>query len=254
LSKREIAEASFCYGGFLVEKAKIPTHIAIIMDGNGRWAKRKGLPRSEGHRRGLAVIREIVEACMEFGVKYLTLYAFSTENWKRSSEEVDFLMRTCESVITKELPFLLKEDIRFKHIGSLDGLSESLKSCIRSAMELTKNNRRLCLELAFNYGSRLEIVEAVKEISRWVKEGALAVSEITPETVSRFLYTGDVPDPDLLIRTSGEMRLSNFLLWQVCYAELYVTKKYWPDFSRRSLWRAICEYQKRQRRFGGVHD
>ena len=238
----------------MVRKGIIPTHIAIIMDGNGRWAKRKGLPRSEGHRRGLEVIRRVMEASCDFGVKYLTLYAFSTENWKRPPQEVDFLMRACESVITKELPFLLKKDIRLKHIGSTLGLSESLTNCIRHAVELTKNNRKLCFQLAFNYGSRSEIVEAVKKIAQEVKEGGLAIADITPETISRSLYTAGIPDPDLLIRTSGEMRLSNFLLWQICYSELYVTKKYWPDFSERELERAIKEYQKRHRRFGGTHD
>ena len=249
-----ISPWDFISGGFNVKKEKFPKHIAIIMDGNGRWARRKGLPRSEGHRKGLSVIREILKASLEFGVGYLTLYAFSTENWKRPSEEVDFLMRSCEDVITRELPFLLINDIRFKHIGSLDGLPLSLKGCIRSAAELTKNNRKLCLGLAFNYGSRSEIVEAVKKISQQVKEGSLDISNITEETVSSFLYTSDVPDPDLLIRTSGEMRLSNFLLWQICYSELYVTKIYWPDFSKRHFGRAIREYQKRSRRFGGTDD
>ena len=229
----------------------MPTHVAIIMDGNGRWAKRRGLARTEGHRRGVKVIKEIIAVAQELGVKFLTLYAFSTENWKRSRQEVDFLIETCESVLTKELSSMIKNDIRFRHIGRLDGLPESLQNWIKNATALTKDNRKLSLQLAFNYGARLEIVEALQGIVREVQEGKILKADITEKLVSDFLYTRGVPDPDLLIRTSGEMRISNFLLWQICYTELYVTKKHWPDFNRKEFIRAIEDFQKRKRRFGG---
>jgi len=234
-----------------MDKNRMPTHVAIIMDGNGRWAKRRGLARTEGHRRGVKVIKEIIAVAQELGVKFLTLYAFSTENWKRSRQEVDFLIETCESVLTKELSSMIKNDIRFRHIGRLDGLPESLQNWIKNATALTKDNRKLSLQLAFNYGARLEIVEALQGIVREVQEGKILKADITEKLVSDFLYTRGVPDPDLLIRTSGEMRISNFLLWQICYTELYVTKKHWPDFNRKEFIRAIEDFQKRKRRFGG---
>lgn len=238
----------------MLDKKKIPIHVAIIMDGNGRWSRKHGLPRSEGHRRGLRVVKETIKAAGEFGIRFLTLYAFSSENWKRPKEEVDFLMKMCETVITEELPYMIKNDIRLKHIGALEGLSVSLKNCISNAQRLTENNKKLCVQLAFNYGSRLEIVQAVKKIAREVKEGIIQLEDITEKRISDNLYTSGAPDPDLLIRTSGEMRISNFLLWQLCYTELYITKKMWPDFNKRELIHALEEYQKRNRRFGGVHD
>ncbi len=231
---------------------KVPQHIAIIMDGNGRWARRRGLPRTEGHRRGMKALRAIIKAAPEAGVKFLTLYAFSSENWKRPQTEVDFLMKMCEAMITMELPMLIKEDIRLRHIGRLEGLPESLQRCIRNAMDLTKNNRRLGLQLAFNYGGRLEILDAVRALAARVRDGALDPEAITEETFSDALYTRGIPDPDLLIRTSGELRVSNYLLWQIAYAEIFVTKKFWPDFNRRDLDLAIRSYQKRDRRFGGL--
>ena len=238
----------------MIDKNKIPTHIAIIMDGNGRWAKRRGLPRSEGHRKGLGVVRDIIKAAGELGVEVLTLYAFSSENWKRTKDEVDFLMKSCEAFLNKELPSMIKNNIRFKHIGKLEDLPTSLQNCIRNSIELTRNNHKLCIQLAFNYGARLEIIDVIKKIAEDVKKGRLSSADITESLVSHYLYTKDVPDPDLLIRTSGEMRVSNFLLWQICYSEIYVTKKYWPDFNKRELMRAIEDYQKRCRRFGGVND
>ena len=238
----------------MIDKNKIPTHIAIIMDGNGRWAKRRGLPRSEGHRKGLGVVRDIIKAAGELGVKVLTLYAFSSENWKRTVDEVDFLMKSCEAFLNKELPSMIKNNIRFKHIGKLEDLPTSLQNCIRNSIELTRNNHKLCIQLAFNYGARLEIIDVIKKIAEDVKKGKLSSADITESLVSHYLYTKDVPDPDLLIRTSGEMRVSNFLLWQICYSEIYVTKKCWPDFNKRELMRAIEDYQKRCRRFGGVND
>lgn len=233
-------------------KKETPFHVAIIMDGNGRWAKRRGLPRSEGHRKGLDAIFRAIQAALDLGIDYLTIYAFSTENWRRSPEEVDFLMRACESVIKKELPFLLKNDIRLRHIGRLEGLSGSLVNCIRNAQDLTQNNRRLSLQLAFNYGGRLEILDAVRAIAERVKAAELEPQEISEETIQNYLATAGIPDPDLLIRTSGEMRVSNFLLWQIAYTELVVISKYWPDFNKSDLARAIKDFQKRRRRFGGL--
>ena len=238
----------------MTDRKRVPTHIAIIMDGNGRWAKKRGLPRTEGHRKGMKVVKETIKSAQELGVRYLTLYAFSTENWKRSKEEVDFLMNMCREMISKELTFMIKNDIRFLHIGRKDGLSESLQSCIHNAEKLTENNRRLSVQLAFNYGSRLEILDAIRQIAGEVSAGKLSLGGITEELVSEHLYTRRVPDPDLLIRTSGELRVSNFLLWQICYTEIYVTKKMWPDFSKRELMRSIEDYRKRSRRFGGVDD
>ncbi|OIO35319.1 MAG: di-trans,poly-cis-decaprenylcistransferase [Candidatus Omnitrophica bacterium CG1_02_44_16] len=236
----------------MLDRKKIPEHIAIIMDGNGRWAKRRGLSRSEGHRKGMAVLKDIIKASLELGVKFLTVYAFSTENWKRPKLETDFLMDMCEKIIVRELPYMLKSDIRLRHIGRPEVLTESLRKCINRTEELTRNNRRLVFGLAFNYGSRLEILDAVRAIAQDVKTGALLPEDITEELFKTHLYTKDSPDPDLLIRTSGEMRVSNFLLWQIAYSEFYVIKKQWPDFNKRELMRAIEVYQKRCRRFGGI--
>ena len=231
---------------------KIPQHVAIIMDGNGRWARRHGLPRSEGHRRGMAVIREIIRAAAEFKVKYLTLYAFSSENWKRPREEVAFLMKACENMLTQEVGTLLKEGVRLRHIGRMGELPESLQRTLTNAIRVTCGNTRLNLQLAFNYGGRREIVDAVRRICGEVRAGRCDAEAIDETTVAQALYTAGLPDPDLLIRTSGEMRISNFLLWQVCYAEIYVTQRYWPDFSKAQFARAIRNYQERQRRFGGL--
>ena len=238
----------------MIDKKKIPAHVAIIMDGNGRWAKRRGLPRTEGHRKGLKTIKEIIRAAAELDIRYLTLYAFSTENWKRTADEVDFLMKSCESFLEQELPSMIKNNIRFRHIGIMEELPQSLQNCISNAIELTRNNNKLSIQLAFNYGSRREMVEAIKKIAKEVKEGRLSCEDITERTVSGYLNTREVPDPDLLIRTSGELRVSNFLLWQICYSEIFVTKKYWPDFTKADLARSIEDFQKRRRRFGGVDD
>jgi undecaprenyl diphosphate synthase len=235
-------------------ESPVPQHIAIIMDGNGRWAQRHGLPRSEGHRRGMKVVREIIRAAARLKVGHLTLYAFSSENWKRPKEEVAFLMKACETMLRQELTMLLKEGVRLRHIGREDELPVSLQQMLANAARVTRDNRRLNLQLAFNYGARREIVDAVRKIAGEVKAGRLAVDAIDERTVAGSLYTADIPDPDLLVRTSGEMRISNFLLWQICYAEIYVTRKFWPDFSKAELERAICAFQKRHRRFGGLHD
>jgi undecaprenyl diphosphate synthase len=225
---------------------KIPTHIAIIMDGNGRWAKLRGLPRLAGHRAGTENLRRIVEACIEFGVHYLTIYAFSTENWGRPAEEVQGLMRLFEDVIDRELQELYDQGVQLRHIGRLDQLKPGFRKKVIKAVEYTKENTRLVLNVAFNYGGRDELVYAIQEI---VKDG-LHPEEITEDLLSKYLYTSGVPDPDLIIRTSGEMRGSNFLIWQGAYSEWYFPATYWPDFDKEELRRALCEYAHRERRYG----
>ncbi len=252
-----MASVFVCGGKLLnrrIDKERVPVHVAFIMDGNGRWAKRRGLARIEGHRKGLKRIKETISQAMDLGIKYLTFYAFSTENWKRPKEEVDFLMMACENFIAAELPGLIKSDISLKHIGRLHELPSALASQIENAVDLTKNNSKLCVQLAFNYGARTEILDAVKKIAHDIKSGKLQESLVDESLLSSYLYTKGVPDPDLLVRTSGEMRISNFLLWQLCYSEFYVTKKNWPDFDRYEFIVAIKEYQKRRRRFGGLDD
>lgn len=212
------------------------------------------MPRSEGHRRGLKTILSIISDASDIGIKFLTIYAFSSENWKRPKSEIEFLMYICEKVIREELTKMMKKGVRFRHIGKLDDLPDSLVRCIKNAEKLTENNNTLSLQLAFNYGSRREIVDAIKSIAQDFSHKKISLEDINEELLSGRLYTRDIPDPDLFIRTSGEMRISNFLLWQLCYTELYVTKTFWPDFNKRELMKAVKEYQKRQRRFGGVDD
>lgn len=231
----------------------LPQHVAFIMDGNGRWANRRGLARIEGHRRGLRRVKDILQFALDTGIKYLTFYAFSTENWKRPQDEVLFLMEACERFISDELASLVKNDIRLKYLGRIAELPLSLQQTIERACELTKNNKKLCVQLAFNYGSRAEIVDGVRSIAESVARGEIRPADIDEAMISRHLYTSGVPDPDLLVRTSGEMRLSNFLLWQACYTELYVTDKFWPDFDRREFLRALNVFRRRSRRFGGLH-
>lgn len=228
--------------------ARIPTHIAIIMDGNGRWALSRGLPRLAGHRAGTENLRRIIEACIEFDIKYLTLYAFSTENWGRPRKEVQGLMRILEDVIDRELQELHDQGVQLRHIGRLDRLSPGLRQKVLEAVEFTQNNQRLVLNVAFNYGGRDEIVCAVQHM---ITDGVKA-SEVTDELINRYLYTAGVPDPDLIIRTSGELRGSNFLLWQGAYSEWYFTPTYWPDFDKEELRKALLEYSSRERRYGGV--
>jgi undecaprenyl diphosphate synthase len=226
----------------------VPEHVAIIMDGNGRWAKSRGLPRLAGHQAGTENLRRVIKGCVEFGVKYLTIYAFSTENWGRPKEEVDGLLSIVESVIEKELAELHKEGVQLRHIGRLDRLSDGLRSKVEAAIELTKNNNRLTVVIAFNYGGRDELVHAMEEMIR----AGVKPEEVTEKLVSEYLFTKDIPDPDLVVRTSGEMRLSNFLIWQAAYSELYVTPVYWPDFDRDELKKALESYCQRSRRFGGL--
>lgn len=227
---------------------QIPTHVAIIMDGNGRWARARGLPRMAGHRAGTENLRRVIEACGEFGIKYLTIYAFSTENWGRPAEEVRGLMSIVEEVIDRELAELDRKGVQLRHIGELSGIKPSLQAKVRHAIELTKNNQRLILNVAFNYGGRDEIVHAIREMIA----AGVDPQEVNEELVHRYLYTADCPDPDLIIRTSGELRVSNFLIWQGAYAEWYVTPTFWPDFGREELLEALREYAQRERRFGRI--
>ncbi len=230
----------------------IPKHIAIIMDGNGRWAKKKGLPRIMGHRQGIERVKEIVRSCKDLGVDTLTLYAFSVENWKRPRPEVNTLMRLLEQFVKRELNNMIKNDIRIKVIGRIDELPENISRLLRETEVITKDNKSLMLNLALNYGGRTEIVDAVKAILKDVLKGSLNATDIDEKIFSDYLYTAGTADPDLLIRTSGEMRISNFLLWQISYSEIYFTQKYWPDFRRKDLEDAIREYLRRERRFGGI--
>ncbi|MFQ5615423.1 MAG: isoprenyl transferase [Anaerolineales bacterium] len=226
--------------------AKIPTHVAIIMDGNGRWALSRGLPRIAGHRAGTENLRRVLEGCGDLGIKYLTLYAFSTENWGRPEEEVRGLMTILENVIDSELEELHREGVQLRHIGILDRLDQSLRRKVAYAVELTKDNDRLVLNIAFNYGGRDEIIHAIRYM---IRDGVEA-DEVTDELISQYLFTSGVPDPDLVIRTSGELRISNFLIWQAAYAEWYFTPVYWPDFDKNELRKAVEEYSSRERRYG----
>jgi undecaprenyl diphosphate synthase len=230
-----------------LDPAKLPQHVAVIMDGNGRWAKSRGLPRLAGHRAGTEALRRLIESCVEFGIPYLTIYAFSTENWKRPPHEVRGLMFLLEEVIERQLEELDELDVRLKHVGWFDGVPKHICQKISEAVERTADNRRLTVSVAFNYGARLEIVRAVRAV---IDEG-LRPAEIDQSRFEEYLETSGLPDPDLVIRTSGEMRLSNFLLWQVAYSEIYCTDTLWPDFDRHELWRALQDYASRDRRFGG---
>ncbi|HLV44179.1 MAG TPA: isoprenyl transferase [Aggregatilineales bacterium] len=228
--------------------ANVPTHIAVIMDGNGRWAKQRGLPRLAGHQAGTENLREVLRACVTYGVKILTIYAFSTENWGRPQEEVRGLMSILNNVIDRELDELDAEGVQIRHLGDLARVEPSLAAKVREAVERTKHNDRLILNVAFNYGGRAEIIHAIREI---VAHG-FGPEEIDEELVSHYMYTGDLPDPDLIIRTSGELRLSNFLIWQSAYAEYYFPEVYWPDFNKEELYKALLHYADRDRRFGRV--
>jgi undecaprenyl diphosphate synthase len=235
-----------------IDTHNLPQHIAVIMDGNGRWAKSKGAARIFGHRNAIEAVRQVIEGAGELGVKYLTLYAFSTENWGRPKEEVDALMELLVNTLQKEISSLNKNNVRLGTIGDTEQLPRDCRENLKEAIEETKNNNGLNLLIALNYSGRWEIVKAVKKISEKVKEGLIVPSEIDESLFGQHLQTKDVPDPELLIRTSGEMRISNFLLWQIAYTELYITPKLWPDFRKEDLYEAICEYQKRERRFGKV--
>ncbi len=236
------------------EKGNIPTHIAIIMDGNGRWAKQRGLPRVAGHKKGVEVVREIVETCAQFGVQYLTLYTFSTENWKRPQDEVTTLMRLIVRSLHSETDSLHENNIRLTAIGELNLLPNIVQKELRESIKKTSKNTRMTLNLALSYSGRTELKQAIIDIAKSVEEGKLKSEDINEELISNFLYTKDMPDPDLMIRSGGEMRVSNFLLWQIAYAEIFVTKTLWPDFNYKSLIEAIQDYQLRERRFGLVSE
>lgn len=235
-----------------IDFGNLPQHIAVIMDGNGRWAKQKGAARIFGHRNAVQSVKEITEGCAELGVKYLTLYAFSTENWGRPKDEVDGLMELLVNTLQKEMKTLLDNDVKLKVIGDVANLPVVCQKKLSEAMLSTEANSRLTLQLALSYSGRFEIVKAVRKIADLIKKGSISPDEITEQMVSQNLETANVPDPELLIRTSGEMRVSNFLLWQIAYTELYITPKLWPDFRKEDLYEAICAYQKRERRFGKV--
>jgi undecaprenyl diphosphate synthase len=228
---------------------QVPQHVAIIMDGNGRWAIKRGLPRLAGHKAGTDNLRRIIEASVEFGVKYLTIYAFSTENWGRPSEEVEGLLRILEDVIDRELNELNKQGVQVKHIGRLERLSPLLQKKVMDAVEITRNNNRLILCVAWNYGGRDEIVYSIQHM---LKDG-INPDDVTPELVSKYLFTAGIPDPDLVIRTSGELRISNFLIWQTAYSEWYITPTFWPDFGKEEYHKALEEFGQRDRRYGAVH-
>ncbi len=228
----------------------VPAHVAIIMDGNGRWARKRGLPRVAGHRAGVDNLRRVIEACVEFGIGTLTIYAFSTENWTRPPAEVSGLMSILEDVIDTQLRELHENGVQLRHIGHLEGLRPGLQTKVRQAIELTQDNTRLILNVAFNYGGRDEIVHAIRGM---IADG-IRPEQVDEELVSAYLYTCNSPDPDLIIRTSGELRVSNFLIWQGAYAEWYVTRTYWPDFGPDELRKALWEFVRRERRFGGVTD
>lgn len=232
---------------------KLPRHVAIIMDGNGRWAKSRHLPRTSGHIAGVKRVEEVVSSARKKGIKVLTLYTFSTENWNRPQKEVSMLMRTLIAVIKRKIKELDRSGIRIQFIGKREGVPPSVLKAIQFATDLTKNNKGMTLNMAFNYGGRMEILDAVKSIASLVKENKMEVEEITEANLNAFLYTKGLPDPDLLIRTSGEKRISNFLLWQLSYAEFYFTDKFWPDFDEAEFEKALEDFRSRERRFGRVH-
>lgn len=231
---------------------KMPRHLAIIMDGNGRWAQERGLPRAAGHRAGVESLRGVVRACRRWGIPILTIYAFSTENWKRPQEEVNALMRLLTEYLRREIDELHREGVRVRAIGRWRELPQHERDEIERAMQITAGNQNLMLNVALNYGGRSELVDAVRQIAAQVEQGTVRPEQIDERLLADHLYTAGLPDPDLLIRTGGEVRLSNFLLWQLAYAELWVTPVYWPDFSPQHLEQALFDYQSRQRRFGGL--
>ena len=254
LLKRNIEPVVVEYGerAMAVAGAGVPSHVAIIMDGNGRWAKKRSMPRIAGHHEGMKTVRKITKLASHLGVDVLTLYAFSTENWKRPKMEVDFLMRLPEEFLTSFLPELIEENVRVEMMGYTDNLPAHTLQAIKKAKEATKHNDGLVLNFALNYGSRAEIVDTVKNLAALVRAGELDPSEISEEMITSRLMTSALPEPDLLIRTSGEVRLSNFMLWQLAYTELWFTDTLWPDFGEDCLLEAFEVYQKRNRRFGGL--
>ena len=233
-----------------LNRDRLPQHVAVIMDGNGRWAQMRGLPRIMGHRRGVDALKDLLRCCRDWGIGALTAYAFSTENWGRPLEEVDFLMTLFERILRQELREMMEEGVRIRFVGNLQALPSSLQAEIERSMEETANNQGIQFTVATNYGGRQEIMQACRAIATQVQQGKLQPDEIDEALFEKHLYTRGITDPDLLIRTSGEMRISNFLLWQVAYAEIYVTENFWPDFDRAEFHQALSNYQQRDRRFG----
>jgi undecaprenyl diphosphate synthase len=236
-----------------LDATRLPRHVAVIMDGNGRWAQKRHLPRIAGHRAGTESARATIETCARLKIEALTLYAFSVENWRRPKTEIDFLMQLLREYLRKEMPLLQKNEIRMRFLGRIDELPAGVQKDVREAMEMTAGNKGMVLCVALNYGGRAEIVDAMNSLLT-ERNGNGTFSTITEEQLARHLYTGGLPDPDLLIRTSGEMRVSNFLLWQIAYAEIFVTETLWPDFNRARLLEALVEFQKRERRYGGIRE
>jgi undecaprenyl diphosphate synthase len=234
----------------LLDFARLPRHIAVIMDGNGRWAKLRNLPREEGHKAGANSVQEVVETCARLGIKYLTLYAFSKENWKRPKAEISMLWKLLENYLKKEHKVLVKNQLCLKVIGQKDDLPFAVRRELSRVENLTKDFKRMTIVLALNYGGRAEIVEAVKKLC---KDNSSDFESLDEKKFAKYLFTSDIPDPDLLIRTSGEMRISNFLLWQIAYSEIWITADYWPDFRKKHLLQALVDFQKRERRFGDIH-
>jgi len=235
----------------LLDKNKLPRHLAIIMDGNGRWAEKRGLPRSAGHREGEKAVRRVIDNCLNLNIPILTLFAFSTENWKRPKNEVTYLLKLFERVLAKEKVNLIKNNVKINFIGRLNNLPNSLNKKMNELCESTKKNNKLILNIAINYGGRAEIIDALKSITQKIVEKKLEIEEINENTIRDNLYTYNLPDPDLLIRTAGEMRISNFMIWQIAYSEIWVTPIFWPDFDKNNLIEAIRNYQKRVRKYGG---
>jgi undecaprenyl diphosphate synthase len=235
-----------------LEREKLPRHVAVIMDGNGRWAKRQGLPRVMGHKRGVDTLKDLLRCCKDWGIQALTAYAFSTENWGRPLEEVEFLMTLFERVLRKELREMMQENVQIRFVGNLQALPRSLLTEIERSMADTQHNRGIKFTVATNYGGRQEILHATRAIAYQVQQGLIQPEQIDAAVFERHLYTAGISDPDLLIRTSGEMRISNFLLWQMAYAEIYITQSLWPDFDRAEFHQALAAYQQRDRRFGKV--
>ncbi|MGB3571921.1 MAG: isoprenyl transferase [Phormidesmis sp.] len=237
-----------------LDLGRMPSHVAVIMDGNGRWAKRRGLPRIMGHRKGVEMLKKLLRCCRDWGIDALTAYAFSTENWGRPTREVDFLMTLFERVLRQELKEMMEEDVRIEFVGNLAALPETLQQEIDRAVTMTRANQGIRFSVATNYGGRQEILQACRAIASQVKAGSLQPEDIDESLFSRHLYTSDISDPDLLIRTSGEMRISNFLLWQLAYSEFYITDTLWPDFDTAEFHQAMKAFQKRDRRFGKVKE
>lgn len=239
------------YQNELIDNKKLPQHLAIIMDGNGRWAKERGLPRSAGHKEGVKAVKRVISNCIDLNIPILTLFAFSTENWKRPKNEVFYLIKLFNKAINREKENLIKNNIRINFLGRTKGLPDSIIKLMNEVAELTKKNNKLILNIAINYGGRAEIVDAINSIIPMVYEKKIKIEDINENTVRDNLYTHGLPDPDLLIRTAGEMRISNFMIWQIAYAEFWVTPVYWPDFDKINLIEAIKDFQKRVRKFGG---